>query len=275
MQILKQAARVGACVGLTLNVAWAADISNADTPSYKDSGDYWVVTIGALGGATPLFPGSKTETGTVFPIFDIHRSGTFEWFGVPTDSASITLYQTGNFRFGAAGDYITNRDSSDTSDLKGLKNIDYTVELGAFAEYYPLPFLRTRAELLQGVSGAEGFEARLKADFIYRPDAQWVFTAGPRLDFVNTQYASTFFSVHSNEVGPSGLSAYHAAGGLNSAGADVTARYYVSDNFSLRAFADWERLVGDAADSPIVRLRGSTDQFQFGIGGAVRFTYPR
>jgi outer membrane protein len=272
----KTIAAVFALLSLTPSCALAADLLDGTPLSYKDTpGSYWVVTLGGYGGGEPEFPGSKGYTGSFRPIVDIRREGTKEWLGLPNDAIGLTLYQAGNFRFGAAGDLLQNRDRSNDSALKGLRNIDYTLELGAFAEYYPVPFIRTRVELLQGVTGAEGFAINLMADYIYQPAPQWLFTAGPRLRFVNTQYESTFFSISGAEAAASGLKSFHASGGLDSAGIDATVRYYVSDNLSLRAFAEWDRLTGDGADSPLVKVRGSEDQLQFGVGAAYKFTYGR
>jgi outer membrane protein len=270
----KSITAVFALFGMTASCAQAADLLDGTPLSYKDGpGSAWVVTLGAYGGGEPEFPGAKGLTFAFRPIVDIRREGTKEWLGLPNDAIGLTLYQTGNFRFGAAGDLLTNRDRGDDSALKGLRNIDYTLELGAFAEYYPVPFIRTRVELLQGVTGAEGFAANLMADYIYQPSPEWLFTAGPRLRFVNTQYESTFFSISGAEAQASGLTPFHASGGLNSAGIDATVRYNVSERLSLRAFAEWDRLTGDAADSPLVKLKGSEDQVQFGIGAAYKFTY--
>ena len=132
--------------------------------------------------------------------------------------------------------------------------------------------MRTRVELLQGINGAEGFEANFMADFIYRPAPQWLFTAGPRMQIVNDKYASAFYSIGAADA-TSGLPAYSAAGGINYAGVDATARYYFSETFSIRAFAEWDRLLGDAADSPLVKQRGSADQVEVGLGAAYRFNY--
>ncbi|MGO9172985.1 MAG: MipA/OmpV family protein [Rhodomicrobium sp.] len=272
----KTAASIFAFLSLTMGTAQGADILDGTALSFKDTpGSYWIVTLGGYAGAQPEYPGAKTSAFAFRPIIDIRQEGSKEWLTLPNDAFSLTLYQAANFRIGAAGDYLLNRDHRNDSALRGLNDINYTGELGGFAEYYPAPFLRTRLELLQGISGADGLAANLMADFIYAPDPRWLFTAGPRLQFVNTQYESTFFSVTSGEALASGLSTYHASGGLNSAGIDATARYNVSDRLSLRAFAEWDRLVGDAADSPIVKVRGSEDQFQFGIGAAYKFTYGR
>jgi MipA family protein len=271
---MRRIATLLALMGLSVGSAQGADILSDYTGSYKDSSSgYWVVTVGGYAVAEPQFPGSKSYTAAFWPTLDIHRAGAREWLTLPTDAYSITAYQTANFRFGAAGDYLLERNHNDDSALRGLRDINYTIELGAFAEYYPVPFLRTRVELLQGITGAEGFVANLSADYIYRPNDSWLFTFGPRLQFANTQYESEFFSVNAVESARSGLPAFHASGGLNSAGFDVTARYYFNDRFSVRAFADWERLVGDGADSPIVKLRGSDNQFEVGVGAAYRFTY--
>ena len=91
---------------------------------------------------------------------------------------------------------------------------------------------------------------------------------------MNGQYQSAFFSITPAEAATSnGLTAFHAGGGLNAAGIDATARYDLTDRFSIRAFAEWDRLLGDAADSPLVKLKGSADQFEGGIGAAYKFDF--
>ncbi len=276
MLSFKKIASIVAFLGIASGYAQAADMWNGDAPSYKDApGGYWVVTLGGYGGAEPSFPGAKSYSFAFRPILDVHRAGETEWLSLPNDAFSVGLYRLGNLRIGVAGDYINSRThNDDSSALRGLHDIDYTLELGGFAEYYPVPFLRTRVEILQGVTGADGLAANLMADYIYSPGPQWLFTVGPRLQFVNTQYESTFFSISSAEAPyTNGLTPYHASGGLNAAGVDATARYNVSDRLSVRGFAEWNRLTGDAADSPLVKQHGSEDQFQFGVGAAYKFTY--
>jgi MipA family protein len=261
-----------ACVAVFLSLSInRAEGSDFEIPSPFAPGSTWIVTLGGFGGAEPSFPGADAYAFAPRPIVDIYRAGDRTWLTLPTDAFSFTVYSAGDFRFGAAADYILNRSHHGDSALRGLPDINYTWETGAFAEYYPLPFLRTRIELLQGISGAEGFVANLMADYIFVPAPAWLLTAGPRLYLVNTQYQSAFFSIDSAASRLSGLPAYHASGGFNSAGIGTTARYNISEQLSLRAFAEWDRLVDDAAESPIVKLRGSVDQFQFGFGAAYRF----
>ncbi len=258
-------------VFLSLSISGARG-SDFDIASPFVPGSTWIVTLGGYGGSEPSFQGADAYAFAFHPILDIYRAGDRTWLTLPTDAFSFTLYSTGDFRFGAAADYIWNRSHESDSALRGLPDINYTWEAGAFAEYYPLPFLRTRIELLQGISGADGLAANLMADYVVSPDPAWLLTAGPRLYLADTQYQSAFFSVSRADAGPSGLPAYNASGGLNSAGIDATVRYNLNEQLSLRAFAEWDRLLDDAAESPIVKLRGSVDQYQFGLGAAYRFT---
>ena len=268
-------------MGLSIGAAQANGLWGDNPVSFKDgpSGSVWVVTIGGYGAAEPAFPGSKDYQATGRLIFDVYRAGDKEWLTLPNDAASITLWESGNFRAGFAADLISGRYQNDSKAVWGLHDIDYTGEIGGFFEFYPVPFLRTRAELLQGVTGAEGFTANLMADFIYRPDPQWLLTAGPRLKFVDDTYNSAFFSIsaldsyRSSLYGQPFLPTYTAKGGLYSAGVDATVRYNVTETISVRAFAEWNRLTGDAADSPLVRFRGSEDQFQVGLGAAYKFNF--
>jgi outer membrane protein len=278
---LRRAAACIAFLGLSVGAAQATGLWGDNPVSLKDGpgGSYWVVTVGGYGAAEPAFPGAKSYMGTGRLIFDFYRAGDREWLTLPNDAASFTLYEAGNFRAGVAGDFLPGRFQNSGDAVHGLHDVDYTVEVGGFLEFYPVPFVRTRAELLQGVTGAEGFTANLMADFIYRPDPQWLLTVGPRLKFVDDQYNAAFFSIspldsfRSSFSGLPFLRPFTAAGGLYSAGVDATVRYNLTERVSLRAFAEWNRLQGDAADNPLVQLRGTEDQWQVGVGAAYKFNF--
>jgi len=266
---------VAALIALTGTQASAADLKGGPESSISDvtgGGSAWIVTIGGYGADEPSFLGSKRHDFGFVPIIDIRRAGEPESLILPFDAASVALYKSGRFRFGLAGSIEDSRSRDDDNRaLHGLHDIDYTVELGVFAEYWLAPNIRTRVEVLQGVNGAEGLVGNLSADYVYAPNSRWQFTAGPRLEFGNTQFMNEYFGIRSSEVAASGLPSFHASGGLESVGVLGTARYNVTDRFSIRAFAEYQKLTDDAADSPLVVLRGSEDQYRFGIGAAYAF----
>ena len=73
----------------------------------------------------------------------------------------------------------------------------------------------------------------------------------------------------------SGLPSYRPDGGLHAAGIASGISYQFSPRVGLFGFGRYERLVGDAADSPIVRELGSRNQLSGGLGLNYVFTVRR
>jgi outer membrane protein len=67
------------------------------------------------------------------------------------------------------------------------------------------------------------------------------------------------------------LPVYNAGGGLYSYGAGAQLEYFLSPQWSAHVFGEYERLTGDAANSPLVTQRGSADQFTVGVGATYSF----
>ena len=110
-----------------------------------------------------------------------------------------------------------------------------------------------------------------------RPSDRLKLKLGPRLSFADSEYMSTYFGVSSGEATASGgrLAAYDAGGGFRDVGLEFGAEYAWSDRITLYGDAGYRRLVGDAADSPIVKRAGSENQFTAGLGLTYRFSWKR
>ena len=65
--------------------------------------------------------------------------------------------------------------------------------------------------------------------------------------------------------------AYRPSGGLNSVGVASSLSYDWSPEWSTTVSVSYARLVGDAADSPIVKRFGSENQFTFGASVSYSF----
>ena len=145
---------------------------------------------------------------------------------------------------------------------------------GAFAEYYPFTFLRTRAEVLQGITGNPGLASNLSADYIWKPRTDWTLTLGPRFQIANSEYASNYFAVQNAKITGKYVP-FKAEGGLLSSGAELTGKYDWSRQVSTKVFFDINELVGDAADNPRATVRGTPEQFVLGIGGSYKLRLRR
>jgi outer membrane protein len=125
-------------------------------------------------------------------------------------------------------------------------------------------------EARQAVSGHEGLVADLGASWSGRGTILGrglVWSAGPRASLVSDAYTEAYFGVNSAQAGASGLPVYEASGGLHSYGfgANIIAPLSRDRSWTLFTLAGYDRLAGDAGDSPLVQQRGSDDQFTLGI----------
>src|SRR6202158_620496 len=119
------------------------------------SGD-WTVMVGVGGEYKPDFEGAKRSMLSPVPIFSIRRAGSPEQFRGPRDSASIALLDFASVRAAPAGKFVAARKANNFVELNGLGDVNAAVELGGFVEYFPVDWLRTRAEVRQGFGGPHG-----------------------------------------------------------------------------------------------------------------------
>lgn len=90
-------------------------------------------------------------------------------------------------------------------------------------------------------------------------------------DLVDGDFADYYFSVDSAGSAASGLPIYRAGGGLKSLGGSALVGFDLSGDaldggWGVFALGSYSRMQGDAADSPIVRIRGDANQYFGGVG---------
>lgn len=256
----------------TAAVAILALASNAMAGSAPSSD--WTVTLGVEGRVLPEFEGAANSILRPVPIFRVRKAGTEEKFRAPRDGASIGLLNAGRFTLGPTLKVRLPRKESASGDLRGLGDVDWAVEAGVFAEFWPADWLRTRVELRQGFGGHHGLVSDLTADVVMPVAPRLTLSGGPRLTLTSAAATTPYFSVTAAQSAASGLSVYDAGGGLRSYGAGAQARYAWTPRWASHVFVEYERLAGDAANSPLVAQRGARDQIQVGIGTTYSFDVP-
>ena len=213
-------------------------------------------TLGAGAAYSPDYFGSEdysfSPTGVL--RFDyIRLPGGFE-FG----SSGAVGYLQG---FGPRGSarYIRERDASDYAEIDGLDNVDAALELGLGVGYEAM-YWRAFADMRYGVIGHHAWVGEFGADAILRPNDAWIVNFGPRASWGASSFMSTYFGVNGSEADRSGLDAYDASAGFYGVGVELGARYSFSESWGVEGKAGYERLINDAADSPITEA-GSANQF--------------
>lgn len=219
-----------------------------------------------LGGGLavkPRYEGSKDYLFSPYPTIRFQRLTLPNGFQIGGGDGM-------GLNFSPAFNLQGERSASDNPELAGLPDVDRAVELGVGVSYTQ-PGYRFFAEIRKGVTGHDGVVGEFGGDMILRPNEALELSAGPRFSFANNEYMDTYFSVSPSASLASGFSTYDAGAGFKSSGVEAGARYEFMPDTALEASARYDRLVGDAADSPVVAA-GSKNQFSARIGLVRHFT---
>lgn len=255
---------------LSAGPAFAADPAPSLLANEPASG--WIVTLGATGQIGPKYDGASKAGFSGMPSLSWRRIGEDAGFSAPDDSLDYALYETKVFSFGPVASFRSGRYSGIDSKLFGLRDVPWTVEVGAFAEFWPIEDrLRTRVEVRQGFHGHHGVVADLSVDWVEK-FGDFTLSGGPRLSLGDKAFMRRNFGVSAGESALNGwLAPFAAKGGVKSAGVGAALDYRWSPIWTTTVFAKYDRLLGDADRSPIVRVLGQRDQVTFGVGATYSF----
>lgn len=223
------------------------------------------VRLGLGPGVYPDFEGSRHSGIQAVPVVSLRYRDMIE---VINNEVKVTAFNKlfapavnsdrpgGSLRVGPLVSLNFGRSEDDSVDLKGMGDVGTSIELGAFISFL-LPNDRFRARLRQDIAGGHK-GATLQLDYTH------TFIRGQRvslsgtlgLDGGSAAYMKTFFGVNPLQAARTGLPAYRAAAGLKDANAGINGSYVINDNWTVFATLNYERLLGTAASSPLIRLRG-------------------
>jgi outer membrane protein len=231
------------------------------------------VRVGAGAQVRPEFIGAdSTEVAPLWRLNIAHGTDPFK-FNAPDYSPGLPLISSGGFSAGPAANVASGRKNSDLDVPVG--KVKTTIEAGAFASYQLSDSLYLRAEALKGLGGHKGIVGTVGADKIWRDGDRYVFSIGPRVLFSDSRYQRAFFGVSPTAALASGLPAYRPSGGIHAVAAASSISYQFDPRWGVFGYGRYERLVGDAAKSPIVRDLGSRNQLSGGLGLSYIFTIKR
>ena len=250
--------------------------SGAAVAQERQEANGWSVTVGAGSLYSPTYEGDDDYSLSILPNVQLKYGDRF--FASVQEGVGYNLANRENLQAGPIARVRFSRDEDGdqtfavsggrTNDLRGLGDVDTSIELGGFAEYKIADFI-VGAEVRQAVSGHEGLVADLDARWggvftAFGPPVIW--SAGPRARFTDDQYTSTYFGVTPAQAIASGLPEYRAGGGLYSYGVGGTAILPLSKDGAWSAvfLASYDKLSGDVADAPLVQQRGDDAQATFG-----------
>jgi len=224
-----------------------------------------ILEVGAGAQVRPAYEGARDYQ------FDPTGFATLHYLWLPGFGELKSGRKAEGFFIGPSFRYVSKRDSADYPELWGLNNVDAAFELGAKTGY-DFSWVRPWVAVRYGLGGHSGLVGETGLNFVFKPTEIIEFTIGPRASFANSEYMQTYLGVTPIEAARSRLLwAYAPGGGFKGFGLDATARYQFTPQWAVVGELIYERLVGDAADSPIVQVGGDANQLTAKLGLSYKF----
>lgn len=233
-------------------------------PAKKD----WNIRLGAGALYQPEYEGSDEYEIKPLPMVMIsYRDMVF--LRGPMLGANVLTWRgprpSDKLQVGPLVRYQFGRDEDDSDDLRGMGDIDAAVELGGFVTYSVGPW-STGLTLFHDVSGShDGLTAKLSGGHRLPLGPKLTLRSEISATWADDNYTETFFGVTAAQSARSGLREYRPEGGIKDAGLTFDLDYTLTENWGVTGRLGYKRMLGDAADSPLVEDRGSADQLSTGM----------
>ncbi len=220
--------------------------------------DDWTFSAGGLLSVGPRFPGSDKSKVMVVPSIQAR----YKDFLVinPVDGIGLVYAADPKLQLGVSlGLDLTSRKSKDDSRLNGLADIKETGAVRLVAKYRSSPmFAEAKLTTRLGSEQKRGSIVNLEGGYSPIANRDAGVDVGLALRWMDSNYSRNFFGVSAAQSAASGLRAFNANSGLQSAGVFVSGYQRLSPDWTGFARLSLNKLQGDAANSPITRSANQT-----------------
>ena len=198
---------------------------------------------------------------------------------VQGQQARLNLSPLENLTFGPSIDFENGRDN-DVKNVRvaRLPKIGEAFQVGGFLGYRFGDVLRQADEFsvqltyLRDVSNTyDGGIAQAQVAYGTNVGNRWSIGGNARVSYVDRNYARTYFGITPSQSAVSGLAVYDLKAGVRDVQVGGRLGYALNRRWSIQALGNYRRLLGNFADSPVVREGGSANQISGALGIAFRF----
>src|SRR4051794_12830208 len=226
------------------------------------------VSLGIGAAYLPDYEGSNDYKPT--PLWSLRLGNLYDpetYVSLVGTTLRSNFIPSEHWRLGVTARYVKDYDDVEDDRVKNISSTEKALMVGGTAGYDFLAGPRQDAALeFEGLADAlHGNGYTLTPRFRFRTPVSdsLLFEAVASGTYASGDYMENFFGVTSGDAKRSGLHPYDANSGFKDVAFTASLTYGLGEHWSLTGLGSFERLLGDAADSPIVNHRGSEDQ---GIG---------
>ena len=217
-----------------------------------------------LGAAiAPRYEGADEYRLQPFPVVDA-QYGLF--FARSGDGLGLNIWQSPQLTIGAGVNMMQGYSESDVPE--GIGKLSDTLGARIFASTNAWGAIFT-VSATQAISKSErGLVANARVSYPYSISERFKVIPSVSVNWANAKYMKSYFGIDAQQAGRSGLSEYRPSAGFKDVSLRVGFTYDLTKTWSLTGAAGVSRLMGDAADSPLVRRKS---QALGALGVAYRF----
>lgn len=229
-----------------------------------DASSPWDATVGLGVGMRPTYEGSDEYKAVPAAWIDITYD---DWLSFGPDGLNA-YWHTGGLRIGGGVTSFHGRNDSDSSDLlkrgddrlKGMGDLDGSPAARVFVAYQ-WGRVHIGGSVTRAIGSSnddvddlemEGTRADFGVSIPFSVTDKLTLTTAAGVTWADDKYTQALFGVTPLQSKRSGFAAYEAESGVKSVDLAFGASYQFSEHWSLMMLLHGEKLVGDAADSPIV-----------------------
>ncbi len=204
----------------------------------------------------PVYPGAGRYRVRPGPDLDLRYKD--QAFFSTGEGLGVNILNGKTYRAGIALGVDTGREADSANRLHGTGDIGLAPTPKLFAEYVVFPVV-LRADIRRALGGADGWTGDLSAYMPVYGDRKFFVFAGPTVTFADDTYNRHYFGISATQSLRSGLPRYKAGAGAQSAGFGSSLTWFVTEHWMIQGDLSAQRLLGDAAHSPLVQRRMQYD----------------
>lgn len=252
--------------------------SGSETPRETD----WEVAAGVGILRKPIFPGAAENEVRPAPYLSINYRDRFFVRGPVIGANLFRFGKDDRFRLGVMMRMTPEArwNESDDRSLRRLGEIKGGADAGIFGSYRGKSWFAElaatkgvvlREERHEKTTRASGTAVEFGLGYATRftPRLRWMAQANVR--WADATRTRTYFGISDAQSAATGLLPYQPKAGIAGYGVTTTLDYAFGKHWSILGLAKYERLAGDAKDSPIVMAGGKTSQLSAGVFFGYRF----
>ena len=202
-------------------------------------------------GIAPEFEGSDYYEAVPIPYVNVKWSNhmSINWLG---NKAKANFIPSPIWRGGVASEYIAERDDVDSDQVDRLEDVDTSIMLGGFLGFEYANWSADIEAMADVADGNEGIIVRLNGGYRIPIYQTWSLSLGAFTTWADDDYMQAYFGIDAADSARSGLSTFDADSGFKDLGLNLTASFKPWQHWGFMGLVSYKRLIGDAADSPVV-----------------------